>query len=446
MEARDLLRAHTSIRNYDQIILPVIFLRQLQYIADRSTKVFQNKTTFNCLFEKRDEINFHHILSEALHFLELDNDCLSDAFYATIFHLHSNEWANRPVLAKIFEIFLDIPENITFINSETSFSEDVFFNAIQITAEQEKQGEEHFTPIDLSILLAQILSPVGGDRIYDPACGSGTLLLACAKEVSKNSAIPPYLNGVEKNSSTWALAKINLFLHGFRNASISQFDVLRTYSHQEEFDIAVSCPPWSMKNWGHKEFSQRASRQNFYVDLPPKSSADYAFILEILDKLSNNGRAAIILPTGALSRSGAEMQIRKELIAMNRIDAVISLPEKSFHHSNIAPSILILNMQRKTREVFFINAKEKKNFEILSITYKNKQEIDNYSRFVTLVEIESNNYDLGVLNYLRPPAEHTEIFSPRVLRQQRIELNNQLENINHTIDQDIQDIIENFEI
>ncbi len=445
-EARELLRAYTSVREYEQIILPIIFLCQSQYIFDKSPRDFPEKARFSFLFEKRHNKRFNHILIEAFLSLENENNDLHEVFYTIIFLLRSNEWINKPILAEIFEIFSDIPECITFINSDTSFEEDVFLNAIQTISEQNKHSDSYFTPINLSATLAHILSPVGGDRIYDPACGSGTLLLACAKEASKKSPTSCYLTGVEKNSQAWTIAKINLFLHNFRNTNILQSDALREYGPREQFDIVVSCPPWSVKNWGHENFFQRLNRINLYFDFPPKSSADYAFILEIVDKLSDTGRGGVILPTGALSRSGVEMRIRKELLSMNCIEAVISLPEKMFFNTNIAASILLFNMKRHTQEVFFIDAKEKNNFDAIVTTYKDKIEIDNYSRFVDQDEIASHNYDLGILNYLQPPAHNMKICDPQALRRDRVKLSSQLEDVNFTIDKNIQHIIKNLDL
>ena len=345
MEACELLRAHTSIREYKDVILPILYIRLMESDFNKNKKYAIEKTSFFYLFEKRYEPDFRKIFIKALSLLENDNNCLNDSFYTTIFYLRSNDPEINIILAKIFEIFSIIPENITLIDPDVRFEDDIFLNAIQLLSKNDRARAEYFTPIEVCSLVARILSPQGGDRIYDPACGSGTLLLACAAEADKSSEVPCELFGFEKNASTWSLAAINLYLHGFRNAAF-QNDSLRYFEkneslHPQHFDIAVSCPPWSIKNWGYEEFSRRIYyKDDIYQVLPPKSNGDYAFMLELLEKLSNKGKGAIILPTGALSRGGAEQRIRERITSLNYVEAIINLPKKSFHHTNIDTSII----------------------------------------------------------------------------------------------------------
>lgn len=463
IESCELLRSHTSIREYKDVILPILYIRLMESDFNKNKKYTVEKTSFFYLFEKRYEQDFRNIFIRALSFLENDNDCLNDSFYTTIFYLRSNEPEINIVLAKIFEIFSSLPDDITIVNPGVRFEDDIFLNAIQFLSENDRAGAEYFTPIEICSLVARILSPKGGDRIYDPACGSGTLLLACVTEADKNSMSPCELYGSEKNASTWSLAAINLFLHGFRNA-VFQNDSLRYFGKnnrrpQKGFDIAVSCPPWSMKNWGYEEFSRRTDLDdNIYQTLPPKSNGDYAFILELLGNLSNDGKGAIILPTGALSRGGAEQRIRERITSSNYVEAIISLPKKSFHHTNIDTSLIIFKMDKKHDFVFFINSREKQSissgdqigleskYHDLIRTYQDEIQLDNYSRFVSVQEIASKNYDWGMSNYLRRHTDILELSDPLELRDERLKLNNQMEEINTTIDRYILEIVEKYRI
>jgi len=276
-----------------------------------------------------------------------------------------------------------------------------------------KKAGEFYTPSEVSSLLAKMVEPKDGERICDPTCGSGSLLLKAAKEVgSKNVS----LYGQEINGATWALARMNMFLHEMDNARIEWGDTINNPQLREEdtlmkFDVVVANPPFSLDKWGAEEASaDRYSR--FHRGVPPKSKGDYAFITHMIETLNEHGRAGVVLPHGVLFRGSSEGKIRKQLIQENLLKAVIGLPANLFFGTGIPATILIFDKDKKTDEVLFIDASSEyesgKNQNKLSTdninkiydTYKAWETTDKYSYVASRAEIEENDYNLNIPRYV----------------------------------------------
>ena len=296
-----------------------------------------------------------------------------------------------------------------------------------------KKGGEFYTPAEVSTLLAKLVEPKENDRIYDPACGSGSLLLKAAKEV-KDKKVSVY--GQESNSSTYNLCRMNMFLHGVNDAHIAWGDTLANPLHLENdnlmhFDVIVSNPPFSLDKWakgfesenttvvknGKKvdTFKMEAGMdvfRRFEYGVPPKSIGDYAFIQHMLKSLADDGRMAVVLPHGALFRGASEGLIRKGILEDNLIDAVIGLPENLFYGVSIPATIVVFKKNRKNNDVLFIEASReyekgknqnkllKENIDKIFDTYINRKEIDKYSHLATIDEIRENEYNLNIKRYV----------------------------------------------
>ncbi|HEY0908177.1 MAG TPA: type I restriction-modification system subunit M [Candidatus Paceibacterota bacterium] len=278
-----------------------------------------------------------------------------------------------------------------------------------------KKGGEFYTPAQVSRLLAQIVS-VGKKRIktvYDPTCGSGSLLLRLKDYVEVTSYF-----GQELNPTTYNLGRMNMILHGvhFDHFKIKNGDTLTEDLLPElKAEAVVANPPFSAK-WKGDTDPQLVHDDRFsqYGRLAPKGAADYAFVTHMLYHLADNGTMAIVLPHGALFRSGAEAQIRQYIIEkQNYLDAVIGLPPDLFYGTGIPTMILVLKKCRKDDDdVLFIDASSDfikgKSQNVLSDaniskifdTYKNRQEIERYSHRATLEEIKSNEYNLNIPRYV----------------------------------------------
>lgn len=226
-----------------------------------------------------------------------------------------------------------------------------------------KKAGEFFTPAEVSTLLAKLTKSLPGARICDPTCGSGSLLIKAGREVGSNDFS---LYGQEVNGSTWALAVMNMFLHGFDNATIRWGDTLRNPKlkegdHLMKFDTVVANPPFSLDKWGADE-AGADPHSRFWRGLPPKSKGDWAFISHMIETLNGTGKAGVVVPHGVLFRGSSEGKIRKQLIDENMLEAVVGLPANLFFGTGIPAAILIFNKSKqKNTDVLFIDAS--KHFE-----------------------------------------------------------------------------------
>lgn len=281
-----------------------------------------------------------------------------------------------------------------------------------------KSGGEYYTPQEVSELLARI-TVVGKktvNKVYDPACGSGSLLLKFAKVLGKNNVRNGFY-GQEINLTTYNLARINMFLHdvNFENFEIRHGDTLTDPQHwdDEPFEAIVSNPPYSIK-WDGDSNPLLINDPRYAPAgvLAPKSKADLAFTMHILSWLAVNGTAAIVEFPGVLYRGGAERKIRQYLIDNNYVDAVIQLPKDLFFGTPIQTCILVLKKSKKDSSVLFIDASAEftrqgiKNKltpdhqdKILDL-FTGREDVDHLSKLVSNEDIAANDYNIAVSSYV----------------------------------------------
>lgn len=286
-----------------------------------------------------------------------------------------------------------------------------------------KSGGEFFTPADVSELLTR-LGTVGKteiNKVYDPACGSGSLLLKAEKVLGRD-AIRNGFFGQEINITTYNLCRINMFLHdvGFDKFDIACEDTLTAPQHwdDEPFELIVSNPPYSIK-WAGDDDPILINDPRFSPAgvLAPKSKADMAFIMHALSWLASNGTAAIVCFPGIMYRGGAEQKIRKYLVDNNFIDCVIQLPANLFFGTSIATCIMVLKKGKADNKTLFIDASGEcvkvtnnnrltaENIERIVSVFAGREEIRYVSHLAEYSEIEGNSYNLSVSTYVE--AEDT---------------------------------------
>ena len=281
-----------------------------------------------------------------------------------------------------------------------------------------KSGGEFFTPQTVSKLLARLVmdGKTSINKVYDPTCGSGSLLLQMKKQFDEH-IIDEGFFGQEINMTNFNLARMNMFLHNvnYNNFSIKRGDTLINPLHKDEkpFDAIVSNPPYSIK-WVGDADPTLINDERFAPagKLAPKSYADYAFIMHSLSYLSSKGRAAIVCFPGIFYRKGAEQTIRKYLVKNNFVDCVIQLPENLFFGTSIATCILIMAKNKTENKVLFIDASkefkketnnnvlEEKNINAIVEEFRNRTNKEYFSRYVDKAEIEENDYNLSVSTYV----------------------------------------------
>lgn len=295
-------------------------------------------------------------------------------------------------------------------------------------AESGKSKGQFYTPAEVSRVMAKVLRIDELDRaehtIYDPTCGSGSLLLRALAEAS-NPRVSIF--GQEKDSSTAALAKLNMLLHGISNADIKVGDTLadpqfKQYGMVSTFDVCVANPPFSMKNWLASGMENDQYNRWTANLLPPAKCGDYAFLLHLIASMkSEEGRGACILPHGVLFRGNAEYDIRKHIIKKHYIKGIIGLPPNIFFGTGIPASIIIIDKKKKDsrKGIFFIDAKDgfkkdgakhrlrEQDIKRIVDAWDAQQPIDHYCRLVEWNEIERNDYNLNIPRYIQP--KDTEI-------------------------------------
>lgn len=298
-----------------------------------------------------------------------------------------------------------------------------------------KSGGEFFTPQTVSKLLAKLVMEGKNkiNKVYDPTCGSGSLLLQMKKQFEEH-IIEDGFFGQEINMTNYNLARMNMFLHNinYNNFSIKRGDTLLNPLHNNEkpFDAIVSNPPYSIK-WIGDDNPTLINDPRFAPagKLAPKSYADYAFIMHSLSYLSSKGRAAIVCFPGIFYRKGAERTIRKYLVDNNFVDCVIALPENLFFGTSIATCVLVLAKNKAENKVLFIDASkefkkeinnnilENENIENILEEFRNRKEVKYFSRYVNKEEIAENDYNLSVSTYVEK-EDTREIIDINVLNKE----------------------------
>lgn len=298
-----------------------------------------------------------------------------------------------------------------------------------------KSGGEFFTPQEVGELLARIviMNKTSVNKVYDPACGSGGLLLKFAKILGKENVREGFF-GQEINLTTYNLARINMFLHNinYNNFNIARGDTLTHPEHwnDEPFDAIVSNPPYSIK-WAGKENPILINDERFSPAgvLAPSSKADLAFTMHMLSWLSPKGTAAIVEFPGVLYRGGAEQKIRKYMIDNNFVDTVIQLPSDLFFGTSIATCILVLKKNKADNNILFVDASEEfvrnTNKNKLSDTninniinlLKNRVQVENKAHLATYDEIKENDYNISVNSYLKSNINEVKIDIEEVNRK-----------------------------
>jgi len=328
----------------------------------------------------------------------------------------SKEMQDR--LSKLVTIFTDLDFRGSRAEGDDLLGDAYEYLMRHFATESGKSKGQFYTPAEVSRILAKVVG-IGphtrqDDTVYDPTCGSGSLLLKVADEASRGVTI----YGQEKDNATWALARMNMILHDNEVADIQRGDTITNpqFTRGGElrtFDFAVANPPFSVKSWSN---GLELDYGRFEFGRPPEKNGDYAFLLHILKSLKSTGKAAVILPHGVLFRGNAEAAIRKQLLRRGYIKGIIGLPANLFYGTGIPACILILdkdNAQARTG-IFMIDASKgfikdgpknrlrSQDIHKIVDVFNRQIEIERYSRMVLLAEIADpkNDYNLNIPRYV----------------------------------------------
>jgi len=412
---------------------------------DRERFVLPQGFGFYDLYDRRNESNIGELVNEALDAVEEANKVKLEGVFRNIdFNSEANLGKTRDRNRRL-KLLLEDFNKPQLDMRPSHVSEDVIGNTYiylieRFASDAGRKAGEFYTPHKVSELVARLAAPEPGDRICDPACGSGGLLIEAAREVGSRDHA---LFGMEVNGSTWALARMNMFLHGADAARIEWCNTLTSPALVEKdrlmkFNVVVANPPFSLDKWGAEEAeSDRFNR--FWRGVPPKSKGDWAFISHMVEAaLEKEGRVAVVAPHGVLFRGGAEGRIRRRVIEDNLLDAVIGLPANLFPTTSIPVAILLFDRGRDQgganqdrKDVFFIDASGKdhyvpgKNRNTLSDehiqrivdAFQARQDIDKYAYLATFDEIEDNDFNLNIPRYVDTFEEEEPIDIDAVERE-----------------------------
>ena len=335
------------------------------------------------------------------------------------------QWSNKSKLSD--RLLIDLIEHFSqYELSNSNVEADILGNAYEYLIKHfadltNKKAGEFYTPRSVVNLLGLILNPQEGESVYDPACGTGGMLLECVDHLKESGKDYRTLKlfGQEKNLTSSSIARMNMFLHGMEDFQIVREDTLRYPAFFDsdglkKFDCVIANPPFSLKDWGAENWVNDPYGRNI-AGVPPKGNGDMAWVQHMIASLNANGRMTVVLPHGVLFRKASEQKIRKALLEMDLLEAVIGLGANIFYGTQLAACVLVFKKQKedqKKNKVLFIdgsdqirggraqNFLEEEHVNQLFDWYSNYEDVENYVKVVDMQKIIDNDYNLNIPLYI----------------------------------------------
>jgi len=461
--AANTFRDKIDAANYKDYILSMLFVKYISdYFAESVDKlkeeykdefrlkrqidllpfVLKEESTFEYLYKNKQADDIGRKITEALNGIEVSNPIFGGIFRSIDFNSEANlgrKEQKNAILKTLLDDFsgLDLrPSNIAV--EQGGVPADTIGNAYEYMIGQfatmaGKKAGSFYTPQEVSEILAQVVAVQDNETVYDPTCGSGSLLIRASKHAKDKNKVSVY--GQEVNGSAISMAKMNMFLHDIKDAKIEWGDTLANPQFLDgngdlkKFDCIVANMPFSQDKWQqgfgvdekNKLTAQTDRWHRFDTAVPPASKGDWAFLLHMIASMTGNGRVAAVAPHGVLFRGSSEAIIRKSLIEKNLLDAVIGLPENLFYGTSIPACILVFKKGRTTKDILFIDASREfkkvkaknqltpENIKKIVDCYNGRTEIEKYSHNASIAEIEENEYNLNIPRYVDTFEEEPEI-------------------------------------
>lgn len=445
-EAANILRGPVDAADFKTYVFPMLFFKRIsdvhddeyqaalkEFGGDRDAALFPENYRFQvpdgCHWSqvRAITVNVGKALLDAMRGIETANP---DTLYGIF---GDAQWSNKDRLPD--SLLRDLIEHFSKLPLGNSAAQgDILGQAYEYLIKKfadvsNKKAGEFYTPRSVVRLMVNILAPREGESIYDPTCGTGGMLLEAISHVKSNQGdartLLGRLHGQEKNLTTSAIARMNLFLHGAADFQIARGDTLRNPAffsgdNLATFDCVIANPPFSLEKWGDEVWGSDPFGRNF-AGIPPAKSGDYAFVQHMVKSMASaSGRMAVVLPHGALFRMGKEGDIRKKLLSMDLLEAVIGMGPNLFYGTGLAACILVFRhskpKDRKNRVVIIDASKEFKtgraqnellpeHVDRILEWYRGFADVEGVARVVTLEEIAANDHNLNIPRYVEPKAE-----------------------------------------
>ena len=449
----DTLRNSIDPTQYKDYVLTMLFVKYLSDVWKDKVSQYQEKyagdverteralrrerfyvpanCTFDYLYENRNDTNIGELIDMSLMGLEDANRAKLEGVFRSV-SFNSESQLGPPVernrrLKNLLVDFSVLDLQPSHLQNDDVIGDAYEYLIGEFAGKAGKKAGEFYTPAEVSSLLAKLVSPRSGDRICDPTCGSGSLLIKVANEVGSDNFS---LYGQESNGSTWALCRMNMFLHGMDRARIEWGDTLNNPKLIENdalmrFNVVVANPPFSLDKWGADK-AIADSHNRYHRGIPPKSKADFAFISHMIETTyETDGRVGVIVPNGVLFRGSSEGVIRQRLVEENLLEAVIGLPANLFFGTGIPAAILLFNRNKaENTDVLFVdtsrqfdNGKNQNRLrdrdieQILDTVRRFRTDVPNtgaegrvlsekYAYRATLADIRGNDFNLNLPRYV----------------------------------------------
>lgn len=456
LEACNILRGPINQDEYKSYVTPLLFFKRISDVYDEETAELIAEFGDSDFASLPENHSFE--VPEGCHWEDVRNTS-ANVGKAIVDAMVGIERANPDTLGGLFSSFDDaswtdkgklsderLKDLVEHFSAKRfgngNYSADMIGDAYEFLIKkfadmQKKNAGEFYTPREIVKLMVTLLAPEPGETVYDPACGTGGMLIEAVRQMHNSRLSYGKLFGQEQNLSTSAIARMNLYLHGAKDFRIAQGDTLRDPAFHEAgklktFDCVIANPPFSLKNWGSEEFSSDPWGRNIW-GVPTNKSADFAWVQHMVCSMDeHSGRCAVVLPQGALFHGGKEGAIRKRLVESDKIEAVIALASGVFYSTGVSACILFLRNEKpeahKGRICIIDGSKiftaqraqnviSEENAQEMLDLYRTYEPVVEKCAIATLEDVRQEDYVLSANSYVErrreevePPAETRKRF------------------------------------
>lgn len=446
-EACNILRGPINQDEYKSYVTPILFFKRISDVYDEEYQEAMEFSGGDVEYAEAEELH-SFVIPEGCHWEDVHRVSVNvgkaiatamigiekanpDNLHGVFSAFDDATWSDKNKLSD--ERLKNLIEHMSLVRvGNGDYSADVMGDSYEFLIKKfadlsKKNAGEFYTPRQIVKLMVNLLDPQPGETVYDPACGTGGMLIEAIRHMHNDRSAYGKIFGQENNLSTSAIAKMNLFLHGAKDVQVVQGDTLRNPLFLERgslktFDCVLANPPFGMEKWGAAQFELDKYGRNIW-GCPSDSNADFAWLQHMIKSMNpKTGRCAVVLPQGVLFHSGKEGAIREQLIRSDKLEAVITLASGIFYSTGVSACILFLN-NKKSRthkgRICLIDGTEiytpkraqnvlsEKNGETLYELYSAYEDVTERCKIVTIADVESGGFDLSVKKYVEQKTKET---------------------------------------